>query len=241
MHPRLIHLPAILFWLSSAVLSPAQPAVIEPPPAEAGQDLFKQVLGYWVVDLDSAKTKAFIAALSENAPQDEGHEKIEEEMSGTTFEFKPGQMIVHEPEMKSSVKITVKSQDLGQRTVVADFQSENDDPVATKLRINDDQITLSAKDNQGRDRSFDLQRIDEEAFKKRVSKENGKEQALADSKPPVIDSSDGYPVATPVPDKQGFVLSPYNQKVIDVRDIPSGTLMMDPYFPSSEKKYFRVP
>lgn len=50
-----------------------------------------------------------------------------------------------------------------------------------------------------------------------------------------------YPYATKVPGKDGFVLSPYNTKVIDVRDIPSGTLVQDPNYPASEKKYFRVP
>ena len=47
--------------------------------------------------------------------------------------------------------------------------------------------------------------------------------------------------ARPVPGKEGFVFSPYNNKVIDVRDIPSGTLVQDPTYPASEKKYFRVP
>lgn len=50
-----------------------------------------------------------------------------------------------------------------------------------------------------------------------------------------------YPYATKVPGKDGFVLSPYNTKVIDVRDIPSGTLVQDPNYPASEKKYFRIP
>lgn len=50
-----------------------------------------------------------------------------------------------------------------------------------------------------------------------------------------------YDFARPVPGKPGFVFSPYNEKVIDVRDIPSGTLVQDPTYPASEKKYFRVP
>lgn len=50
-----------------------------------------------------------------------------------------------------------------------------------------------------------------------------------------------YPFANKVPGKQGFVFSPYNKQVIDVRDIPSGTLVQDPTYPASEKKYFRVP
>ena len=50
-----------------------------------------------------------------------------------------------------------------------------------------------------------------------------------------------YAVANKVPGKEGFVFSPYNNKVVDVRDIPSGTLVQDPTYPASEKKYFRVP
>lgn len=50
-----------------------------------------------------------------------------------------------------------------------------------------------------------------------------------------------WPFASPVPGKTGFVFSPYNNKVIDVRDIPSGMLVQDPTYPASEKKYFRVP
>lgn len=55
-----------------------------------------------------------------------------------------------------------------------------------------------------------------------------------------------YPFAQKVPGKEGFVFSPYNQKVVDARDeqgrpIPSGTLVADPTYPESEKKFFRVP
>ena len=50
-----------------------------------------------------------------------------------------------------------------------------------------------------------------------------------------------YAFANPVPGKEGFVFSPYNNKEVDVRDIPSGTLVADPTYPATEKKYFRVP
>lgn len=39
----------------------------------------------------------------------------------------------------------------------------------------------------------------------------------------------------------GFVFSPFNHRMVDVSDIPSGTLVADPTDPASEKKYFRVP
>ncbi len=57
---------------------------------------------------------------------------------------------------------------------------------------------------------------------------------------PVTPTSD-YPFANPVPGKAGFVFSPYNNKMVDVRDIPSGTLVRDPTYPEAEKKFFRVP
>lgn len=55
-----------------------------------------------------------------------------------------------------------------------------------------------------------------------------------------------YEFAKKAPGKEGFVLSPYNNKIIDVRDdagkkLPRGTLVSDPTYPASEKKYFRVP
>jgi hypothetical protein len=59
--------------------------------------------------------------------------------------------------------------------------------------------------------------------------------------PPVETKRVDYAFANKVPGKDGFVFSPYNNKVVDVRDIPSGTLVQDPTYPASEKKYFRVP
>lgn len=59
-------------------------------------------------------------------------------------------------------------------------------------------------------------------------------------KPPTETKRD-YAFANKVPGKEGFVFSPYNNKVVDVRDIPSGTLVQDPTYPAAEKKYFRVP
>lgn len=61
-----------------------------------------------------------------------------------------------------------------------------------------------------------------------------------ETKPPVEKKRD-YAFASKVPGKEGFVFSPYNNKIIDVRDMPSGTLVSDPTYPESEKKYFRVP
>lgn len=60
-------------------------------------------------------------------------------------------------------------------------------------------------------------------------------------KPTTPEKKSDYAFANKVPGKDGFVFSPYNNKVVDVRDIPSGTLVQDPTYPPSEKKYFRVP
>ncbi|TAE92870.1 MAG: hypothetical protein EAZ81_01510 [Verrucomicrobia bacterium] len=50
-----------------------------------------------------------------------------------------------------------------------------------------------------------------------------------------------HPVAAAVPGKPGFVFSPFNNKVVDVRGIASGTLVADPQYPPADKKHFRVP
>jgi hypothetical protein len=49
------------------------------------------------------------------------------------------------------------------------------------------------------------------------------------------------PIANRVPGKNGFVFSPHNNKVVDVSDLPSGTLVADPTYPVADKRYFRVP
>jgi len=58
---------------------------------------------------------------------------------------------------------------------------------------------------------------------------------------PTVQPRREYDVANKVPGKEGFVFSPYNNKIVDVRDIPTGTLVQDPTFPAAEKKFFRVP
>lgn len=63
----------------------------------------------------------------------------------------------------------------------------------------------------------------------------------SDDPAPPEPASTGVQVARPVPGKPGYVFSPFNSKVIDVKGIPSGTLVADPSYPAAEKKYFRVP
>lgn len=59
--------------------------------------------------------------------------------------------------------------------------------------------------------------------------------------PPAVVKSTDYAFASKVPGKDGFVFSPYNNKIVDVRDIPSGTLVQDPTYTGAGKGYFRVP
>lgn len=49
------------------------------------------------------------------------------------------------------------------------------------------------------------------------------------------------PVAKSVPGRDGFVFSPFNNKLIDVKGFPSGATVADPSYPKEAKKYFKVP
>lgn len=69
--------------------------------------------------------------------------------------------------------------------------------------------------------------------------------SLPEPKPPAPASEPtspaGFPVAKPVPGKEGYVFSPFNNSLIDVKGLMSGTLVSDPRFQLSERKFFRVP
>lgn len=49
------------------------------------------------------------------------------------------------------------------------------------------------------------------------------------------------PYAKPVPDRPGYVLSPYNNKIVDCQGLARDTLVYDPYDTSEPKRKFRVP
>ncbi|WP_193212133.1 hypothetical protein [Luteolibacter marinus] len=68
-------------------------------------------------------------------------------------------------------------------------------------------------------------------------------EPLVDPKPepPPADDRGKIPTARAVPGKPGYVFSPFNNNVIDVKGFPSGRLVADPQYPVSEKKFFRVP
>ena len=60
--------------------------------------------------------------------------------------------------------------------------------------------------------------------------------------PPVAPvAKPAIPTAKKVEGQPGFVFSPFSDNMIDVRDMPAGTLVQDPGYPASEKRYFRVP
>lgn len=236
-HPFAFWSSVICLSLCMSLISSAQDEAKESPKVEVGQDLFKKVLGYWVVDTDAAETKAFVAEMvKQGAPAD-----LQKEMEATTFEFKPGQMVIHEKKDSDFIKITVKSEDLEKGVLVADFDDGGDDSKLTTLRVNGNLLVLTVKESEDKDVSFGLKRIDEDTFKKRVPEPKAEEAEENEEEPQAVELKDGYPVATAVPDKPGFVFSPYNRKLIDVTDSPSGTLVMDPHFPPTEKKFFRVP
>ncbi|MFM2241646.1 MAG: hypothetical protein RLZ97_501 [Verrucomicrobiota bacterium] len=95
------------------------------------------------------------------------------------------------------------------------------------------------------------QKAKEEAERKKKEAEAGGSQAgntkptiterPPEPEPPKPDPKPQIPVARSVPGKPGFVFSPFNNKIIDVKDYPSGTLVADPTYPPADKKYFRVP
>lgn len=98
--------------------------------------------------------------------------------------------------------------------------------------------TVTSQDQQKIQEQRD--RMKEKAEKKEELVDGPKEKIKTTTDKPAQKKGD-YAFANPVPGKEGFVFSPYNNKLVDVRDIPSGTLVQDPTYPASEKKYFRVP
>lgn len=105
--------------------------------------------------------------------------------------------------------------------------------------------TVTSQDQQKIQEQRDLMKEKEEKEKAEAAANLPKEKpegttTTPPEKPPTKPGGD-YAFANPVPGKEGFVFSPYNNKLVDVRDIPSGTLVQDPTYPAAEKKYFRVP
>lgn len=70
---------------------------------------------------------------------------------------------------------------------------------------------------------------------------SGNGNATKPADPPAAPEKGKEPVAQGIADRPGYVLSPYDGKVVDVTGLPPGTLVQDPSFPLEEKKFFRVP
>ncbi|MES2438913.1 MAG: hypothetical protein V4584_07595 [Verrucomicrobiota bacterium] len=109
-----------------------------------------------------------------------------------------------------------------------------------------DKTVTSAEQQKVQEQRDELKKKEELAKKEQV-KETPEETTAGTTaptdtpKPPTEDKRAEYSVASKVPGKEGYVFSPYNNKLVDVRDIPSGTLVSDPTYPESAKKFFRVP
>lgn len=102
--------------------------------------------------------------------------------------------------------------------------------------------TVTSEDQQNLQEQRDRMKERDEQKLEEDTAEMKKPDADTTTTTPKEDTKKGdYAFATPVPGKEGFVFSPYNNKLVDVRDIPSGTLVQDPTYPAAEKKYFRVP
>lgn len=115
---------------------------------------------------------------------------------------------------------------------------------AAKKKAEQQKQTLSSQEQQKIKEQRDEMKKKAEAEKKTAQStvKEKSDPAKSESTTPKNDSQpSSYPYANKVPGKEGFVFSPYNNKVIDVRDIPTGQLVQDPTYPAAEKKYFRVP
>lgn len=107
--------------------------------------------------------------------------------------------------------------------------------------------TITSREQQDIQKQRDELKKKEEEAKKEAQKQEETKPTQPDNttdrtpepEPQKPEKKD-YPFANKVPGKEGFVFSPYNNKVVDVRDIPSGTLVQDPTY-TGGKGYFRVP
>lgn len=100
-----------------------------------------------------------------------------------------------------------------------------------------------AKEQEELKKTEELKKKEQEELKKTetAKPESNIEKTEPAKKEQEPKKSSDYPVASKVPSKDGFVFSPYNNKVIDVRGIASGTVVSDPTYPLAEKKFFHVP
>jgi hypothetical protein len=105
-----------------------------------------------------------------------------------------------------------------------------------KLRMQREEMKKKDAENETPDKEKQSEGAEGETVKKDLPP--GGE---ADTPKPPVEKKADIPVARPIPGKPGMVFSPFNNKPIDVKGIPSGRLVADPTYPASEKKHFRVP
>jgi hypothetical protein len=115
-----------------------------------------------------------------------------------------------------------------------------DDPATTAAATQGEQ-TISSEEQQKIQEQRDRMREEAELREQQKQAEQRTERRDTPPPPPEPRPRSDYPFATPVPGKEGFVFNPYNNNVVDVRDIPSGTLVHDPTDSPADMKYFRVP
>jgi hypothetical protein len=113
-----------------------------------------------------------------------------------------------------------------------------------KSQSNNDPNTITSEEQQKIDEQREMMKQREiqkqaELVNQQNPVGNQTDNTIIDT--PVVQPKSDYPFGTPVPGKEGFVFSPYNNKLLDVRGIASGTLVEDTTYPPTEKKYFRVP
>lgn len=224
---------------------------------QAAKPLRQQVQGYWAIDMEAEVTGELMtrfaemaAELSSGAAEKRAEAKaaVLEEMKAVlplvSVEITEDAVRVNGPEGPQVSRYTVKSEDLGGGSLELEMtEGEDEEKLAGKMVIKGDRLDLTRTEDD-ETLTLALKRIDKERFselQEELSKldldaSGGGDEENEQVSPPVM--QDGYPVARPVPDKPGFVFNPHNNHVVDVRGIPSGTLVRDP---SGSNKLFRVP
>lgn len=225
-----------------------------------GESLEERMVGYWAIDTeDEAMLKMMdelAGMLASLTPGDDpaaaeekkaARQEVEEILGVSALEFRPGEVCFYGPEGLEKSSFSIKSQDAGTGTLeldVTEWGGTGKQPGRAVFK--DERLEYTTGEDEDLV-SMVLKRIDAAEFKRRkvaAAKMNEEEAEEAEEEPapdPPAVVEGVYPVAVAVPGKPGFVFSPYNNGIVDVRAIPSGTLVSDPGYPAEEKKFFRVP
>lgn len=122
--------------------------------------------------------------------------------------------------------------------------NENQDKKATKTK--QEQKTISSPDQQKIKKQRDEMKEKQAASTTELptTSDTTKPETSTETTTTIKPAEEKRPewkFANKVPGKDGYVFSPYNNKVVDVKGIPSGTLVQDPTYTGEGKGYFRVP